>query len=362
MCVDFLKILWQDKNKTRILLRRIGMTFDDVIEAFMNSVETDKSGGTPVTYKRKIYVFQEYVNLKLEAKDVNFQSILSAMTKEQLVDSLAYYVTTYDVRYVTTAENYITVIGVFFDFIAFSYQWKNALFETKSKNMELKIAYEKKISELGLNVKEQVEPLNDDEAKKLLNICNNKIDNATIDEVINGAVNGNFSAYMSSLISKLVLLYGTKNNCINELKISDYDCKLNKIKINGFWVHLPDSFAIQMNKYLEFRRQILGMEEETRLFVDIRKGKRKLDNNKMFAVLKEVTGNVKATSIAKYGIIQMIKLGVPSHIIKEFTGYSNDVYQYCQEKVDEQNGILMTNEKSKLLDSALRKNNLYDKM
>lgn len=111
------------------------MTFEQVIEAFMDSVETDKTGGTPNTYKRKIYVFQEYVNLKLEARDVNFQSILSAMSKQQLVDALEYYVTTYEVKYVTTVETYITVIGVFFDFIADTYGWRNPLFETKSKNL-----------------------------------------------------------------------------------------------------------------------------------------------------------------------------------------------------------------------------------
>lgn len=150
------------------------MTFDEVIEAFMNNVETDKSGGTPVTYKRKIYVFQEYVNLKLEAKDVNFQSILSAMTKEQLVNALEYYVVTYDIKYVTTVETYITVIGVFFDYIAFSYQWKNPLFETKSKNLGLKAAYEKRISELGLNTKEQVEPLTDSEASIMVQLSRQK--------------------------------------------------------------------------------------------------------------------------------------------------------------------------------------------
>ena len=67
------------------------MTFDEVIRNFMNRVETDKANGTSVTYKRKIYVFQEYVNVVLQAKDVNFQSILTAMTKEQLVDSVQYY-------------------------------------------------------------------------------------------------------------------------------------------------------------------------------------------------------------------------------------------------------------------------------
>ena len=235
------------------------------------------------------------------------------------------------------------------------------MFETRTKNLELKAAYDKKISELKLNTKEQVEPLTDNEAGQLLDICDEKIDNATLEKLESGANNGEFSAYISSLISKIVLLFGTKNGCLNELKISDYDCKLNKLKINGFWVHLPDRFAIQMRSYMKFREQILGSEEEERLFVDIRKNKRKLDNTKMFYILKGITGNVQAKCIAKYAIIQMIKLGVPSHTIKEFTGYSNDVYQFCLES-NEQDSILMTFEKSKILDSALRRSNLYDKM
>lgn len=337
------------------------MTFNEVIKEFMTEVETNKTDGTSVTYKRKIYVFQEYVNIILQAKDVNFQSILTAMTKEQLVDSMRYYVKTYDVKYVATVETYNTVVGVFYDFISSAYGWKNPLFETRTKNLELKEAYDKKISELKLNTKEQVEPLTDKDAEKLLNICDNKIDNATIDILKNGANNGEFSAYISSLISKIVLLFGTKNASLNELKIFDYDDRLNKLKINGFWVHLPDKFAIQMRSYVKFREQILEAEEEERLFVDIRKEKRKLDNTKMFYILKGVTGNVQAKCIAKYAIIQMIKLGVPSHIIKEFTGYSDDVYQFCQEK-NEQDTILMTIEKSRLLDSALRRSDLYDRM
>lgn len=119
------------------------MTFDEVIRNFIFSVETDKANGTSVTYKRKIYVFQEYVNVVLQAKDVNFQSILTAMTKEQLVDSVQYYVKTYDVKYVAAVDTYNTVVGVFFDFISFSYGWKNPLFETRTKNLELKAAYRK---------------------------------------------------------------------------------------------------------------------------------------------------------------------------------------------------------------------------
>lgn len=198
------------------------------------------------------------------------------------------------------------------------------MFETRTKNLELKAAYDRKISELKLNTKEQVESLTDEQAGQLLDICDNKIDNATLEKLENGANNGEFSSYISSLVSKIVLLFGTKNGSLNEWKVSDYDCNLNKLKINGFWVHLPDKFAIQMRNYMKFREQILESEKEERLFIDIRKNKRKLDNTKMFYILKGIIGNVQAKCIAKYAIIQMIKLGVPSHTIKEFTGYANN--------------------------------------
>lgn len=58
------------------------------------------------------------LRVRCQRSIINFQSILSAMSKQQLVDALEYYVTTYEVKYVTTVETYITVIGVFFDFIA----------------------------------------------------------------------------------------------------------------------------------------------------------------------------------------------------------------------------------------------------
>jgi len=52
------------------------------------------------------------------------------------------------------------------------------------------MAYDKKISEL--NTKEQVEPLTDKEAGQLLDICDNKIDNATFEKLEDGVNNGAF--------------------------------------------------------------------------------------------------------------------------------------------------------------------------
>ena len=339
------------------------MKFEDVVEEFINWIEQEKNGKTSITYQRKIYVFYEFVVFELQAKDVNFQSILTGMSIEQLLKALQYYVEKYDIKYAATARNYFTVIGRFYAFISDKYGWGNSLFEKASENAELKVAYENKIKNLKLNTKEQVSPLSDTEAEQLLKLCNHYINDTNDTDILNGSYNGVFSTYISSLTCKLVLLYGTKNATINELKLDNYNDNLNKLNINGFWVHLPDEFAIQMQHYVkDIRSKIVTDKSNERLFVDIMKSTEEIDYSKMFFVLKEVTGNTKATAIAKYSIMQMIRLGLPSHVIKEFTGYANDVYNYCSERVDEEDGIMMMNEKCKLLDSSFRKVKFYDIM
>lgn len=44
------------------------MTFNEVIKEFMRNIEINKTDGTFNTYKRKIYVFQEYINIILQEK------------------------------------------------------------------------------------------------------------------------------------------------------------------------------------------------------------------------------------------------------------------------------------------------------
>ena len=337
------------------------MTFEKLIEQFINYVEEQKNGQTYVTYRRKIYVFYEYVVLELQAKDVNYQSILTAMKVKELLAALEYYVKNYDVKYATTAWNYVSVVGVFYQYIYDKFGWENKLFENKSENAELKDAYDDKIKELKLNMKEQVQPLSDAEAEELLNACNQKL-TANDEEILNGYYNGIFANYISSLACKIILLFGTKNNVINELKITDYRENLNKLKINGFWVHLPDELSLQMQRYMKVREKLIENPNDDRLFVDIAKERDKLDYTKMFNILKEVVGHNKGMAIAKYSIMQMIRSGVPSHVIKEFTGYANDVYNHCLELVDEQDGIMMMHEKSKLLDATFRKSKFYDVM
>lgn len=119
-----------------------------------------------------------------------------------------------------------------------------------------------------------------------------------------------------------------------------------------------------MKRYKEIRKSFLEKYEieSDRLFFDDYDADKELDNTKMFIMLKKVMGNMKAGGVAKYAIIQLLREGIPAYIISDFTDYKEDVLDYCQEKIDAERGMSSLCEKSRVLDSALRKSDLFDCM
>lgn len=195
-----------------------------------------------------------------------------------------------------------------------------------------------------------------DEAKMILEECDKNIENLDVEKILN-AQHGVYSNYISSLIVKLVLAYGLKNDTIRKMEITDYDENLNCIIINGYKVHLPDGLAMQMKKYKEIRKRFLekyGIKSK-RLFFDNNDVDKKLDNTKMFTVLKKVIGNVQAEEVAKYAIVQLLQNGVPDYIISDFTGYKKDIMEYCQNIIDKNSGMNLLENQCKILDAALIK-------
>lgn len=200
-------------------------------------------------------------------------------------------------------------------------------------------------------------------AEKILKECDKLIDGIDFEKILKKD-RGAYSNYISSLIVKLVLAYGLKNEVVRKLKIKDYNDQLNDILINNYRVHLPDGLAMQMKRYKEIRQRFLEKNqiESERLFFDDYDIKKELDNTKMYIVLKKVMGNMQAGAVAKYAIIQLLREGIPAYIISDFTYYKEDVLDYCQEQVDAERGLSLLSEKSRILDSALRKNDLFDNM
>lgn len=121
---------------------------------------------------------------------------------------------------------------------------------------------------------------------------------------------------------------------------------------------------MQMKKYKEIRKRFLetyGIECD-RLFFDDYNPDKELDNTKMYIVLKKVMGNMQAGGVAQYAITQLLREGIPAYIISDFTSYKEEVLDYCQEQVDLERGLSLLSEKSRILDSALRKNDLFGDM
>lgn len=339
------------------------MEFIDLIKEFLDVQKKEKGEATANTYRSKIYAFYEFVSLELRDTDATYIYFLNVMDKDKLLQGVEYYVKAGNLKSRAAVDIYFSVLGNFYKFLSKKYGKTNDYFQDNIKKEEFKEAFEKKIRELHLRNSDTQEPIGREVAKRILQECDRLIDGIDIEKLLRKE-KGVYSNYVSSLIIKLVLLYGLKNEAIRKLKIKDYNDQLNDLIINNYRVHLPDGLAIQMKKYKEIRKRFLEKHEieSKRLFFDDYDVDKELDNTKMYIVLKKVLGNMQAGGVAKYAIIQLLRDGIPAYIISDFTNYKEDVLDYCQEQVDAERGLSLLSEKSRLLDSALRKNNLFDDM
>lgn len=339
------------------------MEFADEIKEFLDMQKKENGESTANIYRSKIYAFYEFVSLELREMNVTYICFLNVMDKDTLLRSVEYYVKAGNLKSRAAVDIYFSVIGNFYKFLSKKYGKTNDYFQDSIKNQEFKDAFERKIKELHLRDSDTQEPIEREMAEKILKECDKLIDGTDIEKILRKD-KGAYSYYISSLIVKLVLAYGLKNEAIRKLKIKDYNAQLNDLIINNYRVHLPDGLAMQMKRYKGIRRRFLQKYqiESERLFFDDYDIEKELDNTKMYIVLKKVMGNMQAGGVAKYAIMQLLREGIPAYIISDFTGYKEEVLDYCQELVDAERGLSLLSEKSRILDSALRKSNLFDGM
>jgi len=337
------------------------MKFREVIKAFIDSLKNENNQTTLVIYQRKIDIFYEYVTVELKAHDINYISVLTAMDIDDFLNSAVYYVKVGNIKSRATVDLYYSVLNAFYKFVSEQYGWRNDCFTDTAKITAFKKAYEGKIAELGLQKSRQEPAISDGMARNILHQCDQIINGVNMDEVV-ARKRGSYSNYISAIIVKLVLLYGFRNDVIKKIEIGDYDKSLNKLVVNRYRVTLPDGLAVQMKEYVKIRERFLLYNHCEKLFFDDSNLEKDLDNTKMFLVLNRIVGNNQARAVAKHAIIRMLKNGVPSHVIMDFTGYKKEVLEYCQDVIDEEKGMLLLSEKCRILDSALRNNDLFDDM
>lgn len=334
------------------------MKLRDIIEDFLTKKgDTDFYESSVIAYRRKLNIFYEYLTNECGVNDNNYRDLLKGLSKENIIQSIEYYVDKYSIEFKVTVESYVIVIKSFFDFLTLEYDIVNDNFDsTKSFNI-LKTRINTKIDELELYKSKQKSPISSKAFQKILVYCDNKIDSAYESKLIDYSKKNNsiLTEFISSLIVKLIMYTGIKNNIVSSISFEDYNLELNKININGYWIHVPDKLGIQMKKYIYIRDKLLGSKYRKELFIN-GKTKESLGKNYsyMFRVLKSVLGDNKAESVSKYTIITMIDNGMNPSIIMDFTSCSFETYMHCQEILKEQREVKIKVNDSRYLDSKLR--------
>ena len=338
------------------------MLFKQLIDEFLDKWDKD----TSKAYRKKIYSFYQYLVEMKNATDSNYKSILKGLEIEDVAESIIFYVKRNQVKYRASADLYISTVKSFYAYISAKQICSNIYFDNKAYAPDMKEQCECAIKCLKLNESKQVMPLDEEAARRIVDRCNEIINLANYDELINGKWDGTFSAYVSALISKLVLCFGMSNKTIRELKAADYNSTNGRIVINGYSVHLPDTLKTNMDTYMDYRTRAInelcnGSDVNQYMFIELSNPRKNIPHStKLFFILNELIGSTCATALAKYAIIQLIRQGIPAYLIKDFTGYKDDIYNHCQEIVNEENGAVSKEERCKIIDAGIRMSRLSE--
>ena len=341
------------------------MSISNYIDGFLAGSKQGRSS----EYKFKLIVFHEFLEGAFDTTDSNYLKIIGGLDLQDILCSIDYYVSRKGVRkisYCSPVRVYFSAIREFMKYLNHNSPVKNELFDSRQKENELRTVFESKLKQLNLKDSEADVHITQEECKELIEKCDMYITFITDDELTkNDAYNSSYKKFLSSILLKLIVFSGASLETLNKLTLSDYDDDLNRLRINGYNIHLPDNLAKQIKTYLKIRESVCADGDTERLFIKRRANsdKRSAKSSQLYStdiceVLKEVTGRNSVRSASKYAIIEMIKLGIPQHLIMDFTGYKDEVYGYCLDIANEE--VYVSG--SRLLDSKLRSFEIFEKL
>lgn len=321
------------------------MNLDETRIAFLDWKEEGKlQNDSKATYNRKLTVFFEYLseeyNISIYTK---FEEAVRHFDIKTVVNSINYYVYKYDISGVTTVECYKSALNSYFGFLNKEIM-QNKFYDSKLTEDKMFNAIGERIKELNLKNKDTYYPVTRDTFYRLSELCDAYINDFELsDEIletitetteVRGQID-DFEKFISSIATKLVMLAGLKNDTVKKLNITDLDLDANTIKINRYNIYLPIKLNRALEKYKIIREKILKKNNnntEIALFVT-RKGQRvkTKENSYIFKVVAEILENLQVKTVAKYTIINLLKINTNSSQIQGLTGYKAPTIEHCSE-------------------------------
>lgn len=288
-------------------------------------------------YKSDINNFSEYLNAywKNSLSNDLFRILVRGMDIEFVLQSLVYNVEEIK-RYKTKskARRYSVVIGQFLKYIFENTNITNSeLYDmiagdrSQKSYMKCMTSYINKCDILKGVV--QSEPLSSTQAKDLLEWCNKQFVGNEWDDT-------GFKKAMAAIAYKFMMLYGITYRELRKMKWEDYDEYYGFISINNFDLRLPSELSLQMKRIKKFVLDKQIGDDDGLIFVSFSgEGWGKTTSSSGLAdYLKTEIGDASVSSVIKYGILQLIKVGVNSSEISKLTGAQNNFIESCIDPSD----------------------------
>lgn len=248
--------------------------------------------------------------------------------------------------------------------MAYYHEINNQTFDSSKELSALDEAIKNKIHHLKLNMTQMKDPISDDEFIQLLSRCDSIIDSYIVEHYeFENQYKPDAGMFISAIMMKVVMLTGIKNGVFLTINKEDYQEDVNKIRINGIWIILPDKLARDLKKYNKLRNQILEsnniLDNNRKHFFVTQVGKEippRNVSNVVYKVMNKVIGSLEGETLCKYVLMNLIQSGMDILEIKCLTTFSLDTCLHCKELLN----ISKEKNRDRYFNVKLLNSNIYD--
>lgn len=308
-------------------------------------------------YTNDINNFIDYISVHDGADVFDKEFTIGGMTTAYILDSLLYNISNDKIKSKETARKYLTSVGMLIDYILSNSSIKNiSLRQELGAPARWKDSYRNQCNTFvkscsQLRDKEIFSAIDFDTANKLVEWSDLQISNAITENDLFSR-SALFRKMVAGLCVKLMLLTGVTYRCVRKLKMNALDLETNTIVINNYTIRLPINFSKQLNQYYRIRKENNLTGEYLFIHANGKQWKSQTKSSGIPDYLEKDGFEIQLTSIVKYGIKELINVGINEAIISEITEASSDIIEDCLPASETEQGWY-TYINSKLVNSRL---------
>ncbi|MEK4045920.1 hypothetical protein NSU18_20005 [Paenibacillus sp. FSL H8-0048] len=274
-------------------------------------------------YEKDLYIFWKFLETE-KVSESTWRHVLGGANTDLIIKSLKYYVNHSKVTSMSAAKRFISAFTEYFQ-----YAYENKHFSNKELYEEIHApAYSDRSYRARINTwisknlkdKDHTRVFSELEIQELIGLCNDALKIDSIDDDYFDRI------YVPALIIKTILLTGIKYKLIPKLEINHVNLRYGTLTINNYEIHLPHMLRDQFELYLSLRNK---KTESNILFIKSN-GEQLAETTGFTATfLGSLTSRTDIQGIIRFVIIEMMKKGITTDIIKEFTGVGNTIISDC---------------------------------